>query len=168
MTFCPEDFYELGKKLKNDNNYIRFDEARKRTSASRVYYSLYLKLRDELLRYLLGSSVYPQLSEVAESGLMHSCLLEILKKVDLQSSYKFGSLQELRKKSDYEVDISVGDNEVEDAIAIYEELSRKIPDLLKRVSNDVDRKNSRVREVIQRYYERKHKRRKRKKNGWFN
>ncbi|AIY90033.1 hypothetical protein GACE_0988 [Geoglobus acetivorans] len=57
---------------------------------------------------------------------------------------------------------------MEDAIAIYEELSRKIPDLLKRVSNDVDRKNSRVREVIQRYYERKHKRRKRKKNGWFN
>jgi len=152
MSFNPEDFYKLAKELSEDNNYIHLDDARIRTCVSRIYYSIFLKFREDLRKYI-GNYEY---DEVARSGLIHSCLRRIIKKLDITCGTKFERIQKLRKDSDYEVKATIKRTDVEDSLAIANHIFNNISQLLTNLSA----KRSEIENIIKEYYQKLQKRRK--------
>ena len=104
----------------NDGNY--------RTAISRLYYAVFLELRESYKRKLPVDSLYrSKLTE--ETSLVHP----LVKLATFDLSKKAGEylqeLHEFRKLSDYEVNIGVTDEAYNTALRLYE----NVADFVKRI-----------------------------------
>ncbi len=150
MNFSPEDFYKLAKVLGKDSNYAHLDDARIRTCIGRIYYSIFLEFREDLRRQI-GNSEY---NVVAKSGLIHSCLRKIIRKLDIKCGNKFDRLQKLRKEADYEIDAAISRTDLEESLAIAEHIFNAVSHLLTNLSVKKDD----IEDIIRKDYQKLQKR----------
>lgn len=94
----PLDFYNLGKQLRSYT--CPFPEALKRTIVGRIYYAIFLMVRDELGASLKGSYVEALYDSVSQKGVIHSLVIEALNKTDLDLHLR-GVLTGMRRQRDY-------------------------------------------------------------------
>lgn len=94
----PLDFYNLGKQLRSYT--CPFPEALKRTIVGRIYYAIFLMVRDELGASLKGSYVEALYDSVSQKGVIHSLVIEALNKTDLDLHLR-GVLSGMRRQRDY-------------------------------------------------------------------
>ena len=122
MPFDPRDFLELSEQLHTDQRYSHIREAVLRTTISRAYYAVFLIIR-ELVREKLSNTqlIYP-FEDVSTSGLIHSCIKEILSRIDRYLGYVYGKLFMMRKRADYELNITIADKDAAEAIGVARKL----------------------------------------------
>jgi uncharacterized protein (UPF0332 family) len=118
LPFDPIFFLKLAQEL-YVKNYYEIEEAAKRTSISRAYYAVFLILRESIRNKLTNlQPMYTYFVKVTRSGLIHSCIREILQKTNISMGKMYSKLFVLRKKSDYELNTTIGHKEVEEALRI--------------------------------------------------
>jgi uncharacterized protein (UPF0332 family) len=118
LPFDPILFLKLAQEL-YVKDYYKIEEAARRTSISRAYYAVFLILRESIRNKLTNlQPMYTYFIEVAKYGLIHSCIREILQKTNMFMGKMYSRLSFLRKKSDYELNTTIGHKEVEEALRI--------------------------------------------------
>lgn len=94
--FDPKSFLDFAEALLKDRSYQ--EETKFRTSTSRAYYAIFLKVRETIPKKLKSQM----------RGGIHAWLIDLLKTSSTAENKRFGfSLQNLRNdrnKADYELD----------------------------------------------------------------
>ena len=122
MPFDPKNFLELSERLYTDQNYYHIREAALRTTISRAYYAIFLTMRELVRKELSNTQLIDLFEDVSKSGLIHSCIKKTMDGVDTYLGYVYGRLFMMRKRADYELNITIGDKDAEEAIGIAREL----------------------------------------------
>lgn len=107
--FNPLDFLTLADQLKNG------DEAHRRTSGSRSYYGCFLALRSKLN---LENMVMPQVHERIIQNLHRQGLYELARALF--------QLRKLRNRCDYQTNITISQNDVDNALNLAYEIKGEI------------------------------------------
>ena len=119
----PLDFYELAKEIRK--NKSAFPEALKRTAVGRIYYAIFLLIREDMRAAITETSEAFMYEKLSISGSIHSLLVSALKEV--QPDNHFGNvlfgMGKRRRKADYEPNAGENwDNRIDDNINNAEEL----------------------------------------------
>jgi uncharacterized protein (UPF0332 family) len=121
----PLDFYEFAKEIRSSTS--SFPEAKKRTIVGRVYYAVFLMIRDELGQSLVNSPLKSVYDSLSQQGLIHSLVVDVLKTIET-SSYLGNVLYGMhrrRRTADYRMQAAKNwDNEINDIVADAEEMLR--------------------------------------------
>ena len=150
--FNPIEFLNLAESLYKDAKYAQLGEARDRTSISRAYYATFLHLR-EAIKININSTFPPEYTSkfetISQKGVIHRCVLDIVRQLDLTSGMQFGKLMQLRRVADYELDKKIRLPQVKEAIGLAKELTRRSRVLMQGFST----KSLSIKQVILRIYE---------------
>lgn len=115
----PLDFYNLGKQLRSYT--CSFPEALKRTIVGRIYYAIFLMVRDELGASLKGSYVEALYDSVSQKGVIHSLVIEALSKTDPNLHLRgiLSGMRRQRDAADYRIRTTKNwDREINDIISM--------------------------------------------------
>lgn len=121
----PLDFYEFAKEIRS--NASNFPEARKRTILGRIYYAVFLLVRDELGLSLQNSQFKSVYDSLSRQGPIHSLIVDVLKEVEASNhlgNVLYG-MGRRRRDADYKMHITKNwDREISDSISDAEEMLR--------------------------------------------
>ncbi|RLE48412.1 MAG: hypothetical protein DRJ18_02100 [Candidatus Methanomethylicota archaeon] len=134
MPFDPKNFLELSEQLYTDQSYYHIREAALRTTISRAYYAVFLTMRELVRKKLSNTQLIYSFEDISKSGLIHSCIKRIMDRVDKYLGYVYGKLFMMRKRADYELNITIGDKDAEEAIGI----ARKLMDSLTKIYDSIE------------------------------
>jgi len=118
MPFDPLDFFKLAKSLYQSDLSSLLKDATFRTVIGRLYYSCFLTYR-ELLRQLIRDRKYDR---VASSSAAHSCVIRLIKKLDIYLGNFLSQLHQKRLVADYELYKCLDKKMIEESLAIAEQL----------------------------------------------
>lgn len=118
----PLDFYEFAKEMRA--LACKYAEASKRTIVSRIYYAIFLMVRDELNRSLVGSSIKSLYDSVSQRGPIHTMVVQALGKIgDGHMEGILRHMQRRREGADYKMlKIADWESEIADIILEAEEI----------------------------------------------
>ncbi len=125
MNFNPIDFLQLARQLYKDRDYIQIQQAAYRTSISRIYYAVFLLLRELISEKAVETSLAMEYSTIAKSGRIHSFIKKSLERSDRYLGKIYGSLFLKRKHADYEMEKEFYAKDIEEALKISEEIMNK-------------------------------------------
>jgi hypothetical protein len=121
----PLDFYEFAKEIRSNTSF--FPEALKRTILGRIYYAVFLFVRDDLSLSLQSSPLKLAYDSMSREGLIHSLVVDALKEVETSNhlgNVLFG-MGRRRRDADYKMHITKNwDREISDSISDAEEVLR--------------------------------------------
>ena len=121
----PLDFYEFAKEIRP--NTSNFPEAMKRTIVGRVYYAIFLMVRDELGQSLQNSQFRSVYDSLSQQGPIHSLVVNVLKEVEASNhlgNVLYG-MGRRRRDADYKMHMTKNwDREINDSISDAEEMLR--------------------------------------------
>ena len=128
----PLDFYGLAKELKTRSS--SYPEALKRTIVGRIYYAIFLMVRDELAVALRGSQVEPLYGSISQMGAIHTLVMDALSKIerDRHLSNVLYGMRRRRGTADYRTQTSRmlnWDNEIDDIVSMADEVLQNRPRL---------------------------------------
>lgn len=146
MPFDSKDFLKLAEQLYGDQSYKHVREAALRTSISRVYYAIFLFMRELVRAKLSGTWLIDPFSKVSESGLIHSCIKRIIGRANRYMEEMYGKLFRMRKESDYDLDATIKFKDVEEAIG----MAKKIIDLSERLYDSIEAQK--ISDIVINYY----------------
>lgn len=144
MPFNPNEFFKLAQKMLSDTKYD--NEPGWRTVINRCYYGVFLQIRESLKAELLkvDEELFDAFNKEYTRGKMHSLIKNILKSINPKTGTFFAKVQKSRRKSDYDLSISVTKNEAEEAIALASIILKSIKTDLSKITH------KRIRNKIQR------------------
>lgn len=118
----PLDFYELSKEIRNSTS--SFPEALKRTIVGRIYYAVFLTIRDELGIALRGSRYESIYRSISQKGVIHSLVWRALREVnDGHLSSVLHRMRRRRDAADYRMQIIRNwEREIDDCILDAKEI----------------------------------------------
>lgn len=121
----PLDFYGFAKEIRSSAS--SFPEALKRTILGRIYYAVFLLVRDDLSSSLQNSAYKLVYDSMSREGLIHSLVVDALKEVE--ASNHLGNvlhgMGRRRRDADYKMHITKNwDREINDSISDAEEMLR--------------------------------------------
>ena len=125
MNFNPIDFLRLARQLYKDRDYIQIQQAAYRTSISRIYYAVFLLMRELISKKAAETSLATEYSKIAKSGRIHSFIKKSLEKSDRYLGKIYGSLFLKRKLADYEMEKEFYAKDIEEALKISEEIMNR-------------------------------------------
>lgn len=138
----PLDFYKFAKEVKGYSS--NFPEALKRTIVGRIYYAIFLMIRDDLEVSLKHSGAGPMYKSLSQKGLIHSLISAVLRKVE-RTNHLGNLLYGMRRRrgtADYKLKGSKNwDKEIGEITLQAEELLRnqsKMQTLFSQKSIEID------------------------------
>jgi len=146
LPFDSKDFLKLAEQLYGDQTYKHVKEAALRTSVSRAYYAIFLFMRELVRAKLSDTWLIDLFSKVSESGLIHSCVKEIIGRADRYVEKLYGNLFRMRKKSDYNLNATIKFKDAEESIGT----AKKIIDLSKKLHDSIEAQK--ISDIILNYY----------------
>ncbi|NHV05719.1 MAG: HEPN domain-containing protein [Thaumarchaeota archaeon] len=120
-NFNPKDFYDLALYIKNYYTVPEnLKEATNRTCISRVYYAVFLLLREKILALPLWDSETKK--RIENTNDAHAIVADAIKNVDPKIGNFITNLRSLRNKADYKIDIEMNEEKVEYVFRIASEI----------------------------------------------
>jgi uncharacterized protein (UPF0332 family) len=119
----PLDFYELSKEIRSSSS--RFSEALERTIVGRIYYAIFLMVREELRTALKGSRYESLFDSLSQKGVIHSLVVQALSKIEVNRhlSNLLYSMRRRREAADYRMRGTKNwQREIDDTILEAEEI----------------------------------------------
>ncbi|MEM1610144.1 MAG: hypothetical protein QXQ57_00675 [Sulfolobales archaeon] len=147
MPLDPKDFLKLSEQLYADQRYYHIKEAVLRTAISRTYYATFLTMRELVRSKLVNTPLLNQFERVSTSGLTHSLIKSVISRVDIHLGNMYGKLFVMRKKADYELNITIKDRDVEEVL----EIAKKLLNLSTKIYGSL--KVAEISSIIMEYYQ---------------
>lgn len=138
----PLDFYELAKEVGSFSS--SFPEALKRTIVGRMYYAIFLMIREELGTSLRSSTVKPMYDSLSQKGAIHSVIVDALKEIERSNhlGHVLYGMHRRRRTADYKLNVTRNWNqEITDSVSDAEELLRnksRMQTMFSRKSLEID------------------------------
>jgi len=131
LTFDPELFKELAETLLYDSDYDYIDEARCRTVISRLYYAIFLRIRETLLSVFreLNARTLDLFKRLYRTGEIHATIRDVLMFIDPFIGHLFANLGQLRRDADYNLRKRILPEETEEALRNARELQNSLQDV---------------------------------------
>lgn len=131
MSFVPADFMRFAEKLMSNHSYDAVDEARLRTVVSRSYYYVFLSLRESFRDKLrVDAQLYSLFDSISKSGIAHSVILHITKRLDYTVGNWIAALHKYREEADYKIDITVRSSKAHYSLLIANQAMGMEPEII--------------------------------------
>jgi len=141
--FKPSDFFEFAKEL--EGYTFRYVDACKRTMISRMYYAVFLSVREIIKDKLQGTAVKSMYDSLYRSPFIHRVVLDITHIANPHTKNLLQDLQSERQDADYRLPITDLAERLNGASRITKELFNKIPSLM----SEIDQRLSQIQDKVE-------------------
>ena len=129
IMFDPLLFKDLADKLQNNIGVNSSSEEAMRTIINRLYYSIYLYIRDKLCEKHKYRSLCENEIDKHPSQGPHELVINSLKIKNYDASNKLYELFELRKVADYKMKVTITSSKVVKGYSLYNEIFNIVKNL---------------------------------------
>jgi uncharacterized protein (UPF0332 family) len=145
QLFDPMNIYQFTKELEGFDS--QFVEAKERAIVSRVYYSIFLTIRELLRKEVKNTPAEPLYDQLYKDAYIHAVVIESLAQCDVHSKSLLSSLRKNRNEADYNIDTK-NYGSVRDNFSNAEELTKRYTD----ISQGFKSNSYEIQEIISKWF----------------